>query len=199
MTSEGEELVGWFDGIARFCDSTLFAVAQDERHRRAAVLDVLMRNARLLDKSEVDESGVLYQPAAFVLAAASKYTRTVPNPGHWGAALENVRNLRLQLTLASIAPLGLDPGTAASIFKDHFTEALIQAGVTGHQSQLDETNRQLALALSINWGMRFLLAYSLETVSPARHDSSPRDLGWLHDLASRDLATAPVSSALASE
>lgn len=191
MTSEGEELAGWFDGIVRFCDSTLFAVAEDERHRRAAALDVLTRNARLLS-TPVDDSGALYQPAVFVLAAATRLTRTMPNAGHWTAALDNVRNLRLGLPIASTAQLGLNPGTAASILKDHFTEALIQAGVGGQQSQLDETNRQLALALSINWGMRFLLAYSLETNSPPRVGSAPRDLGWLHDLAGRRKASAPA-------
>lgn len=190
-----EKLVSWFDELTRFSEVTLFAVARDERHRRAAILDVLTSNARKLNAGNVDSGGALYQPAAFVLAATSKLTGLVPNVSHWRSALENVHKLREDLAAVQRSQLGLSAGSAATILKNHFTEALVQAGVAGLPSTLDEDDCSIALGLSINWGIRFIVAYALETALPERKprrggqkagtQRSAEGLAWLQGVVSR--------------
>jgi len=65
-----------------------------------------------------------------------------------------------------------------AIFKAEFGEAIRQAGLIEGASFLSKEDRQVAVGLAINWGMRLLLAYAVET--PRRRRSSKRkDLTWL--------------------
>ena len=65
---------------------------------------------------------------------------------------------------AESATVGLEIGSPALLFKQEFDEAINQASVAGGVSYLNKEDRQVALALAINWGMRLLLAYALECV-----------------------------------
>ena len=71
------------------------------------------------------------------------------------AAADNVARLDAQL-LGETSPW-LEDG-AAAIFREHFLEALRQAGVARVPTILDAANRRTALGLAINWGLRFLIA-----------------------------------------
>jgi hypothetical protein len=88
--------------------------------------------------------------------------------------------------------LGLEIGNPAVVFKQEVDEAISQASVAGGVSYLNRENRQVALGLAINWGMRLLLAYALKC-SPSTNRSSRKDLAWLASLV-RPLLTAPTTS-----
>ncbi len=52
------------------------------------------------------------------------------------------------------------------LFKAEFVEAIRQAGLVEDTSFLSKEDRQVAIGLAVNWGMRLLLAYALETPRP---------------------------------
>jgi hypothetical protein len=85
----------------------------------------------------------------------------------------------------------LEVGSPAVIFKQAFDESINQAAVAGGVSYLSKENRQVALGLAINWGMRLLLAYALECRRSAATDL--RDLGWVANLV-EPLLSAPSSA-----
>jgi hypothetical protein len=100
--------------------------------------------------------------------------------GHWRAALDNLYDLRQQLATyrPQSAAFGLDLGNPATLFKEEVGEAIRQAGLVDDSSFLSKNDRQVAIGLAINWGMRLLLAYALETRPPDR-PSGVKDLTWL--------------------
>jgi hypothetical protein len=153
---------------------------------------VLCRHARHLVASDLDDRGALYAPACFALAAACRWLGVHPSADQWRAALTSVVTLSTRVvTLGpALQHAGLRLGSPAEIFKGLCDEAWIQAGVTDRPTILDQANRQLALGLAINWGLRFLVAYAL-AVPPARRASEEgfQDLAWLRDLVA-PLATA---------
>lgn len=174
------DLNEWFQSVQRLTEASLFSIAPDGPHREAVVLDALRRNARIVYMAELEPDGKLYSPLCFFLAAACRQLRTDLGVGHWRAALDNVRQLRKQLagSRSESAFVGLDLGTPAAIFKAEFGEAIRQAGLIEGASFLSKEDRQVAVGLAINWGMRLLLAYAVET--PRRRRSSKRkDLTWL--------------------
>ena len=81
-------------------------------------------------------------------------------------------------TRAAFAELGLEIGSPAVQFKQDLDEAINQAGIAGGVSYHDKENRQVALDLAINWGMRFLLAYAVDCF-PSKRCSNRKDLAWL--------------------
>src|ERR1035438_8956975 len=83
-------------------------------------------------------------------------------------------------------PRGIRNGRAGDwqpsrALKQELREAINQAALAGGVSYLSKEDRQIALGLAINWGMRLLLAYALECPSMTR--SNRKDLPWIADLA----------------
>jgi hypothetical protein len=186
------QLHDWFESVSRLSEESLFSVAPDGPHRDAVVLDTLMRNARILSQAELDNEGKLYSPLCFFLAAACRRLGTSLAAGHWRAAMNNVIDLQSRLVSArdeSFA-VGLDIGSPAVVFKREFDEALHQSGLAGGASYLGKEDREVALGLGINWGMRFLIAYALEC---SRSNGSDRkDLAWVGNVV-RPLITSDGS------
>ena len=77
--------------------------------------------------------------------------------------------------------VGLEIGSPAVIFKHQFDEAINQAALAGGVSYLSKENREVALGLAINWGMRFLLAYAFECCR-SMTGSNRKDLAWVANL-----------------
>ncbi|HEX4229096.1 MAG TPA: hypothetical protein VHZ07_10520 [Bryobacteraceae bacterium] len=185
-TAIAAELDEWFQSVARLTDAGLFSIAPDGPHRDAVVLDALRRNARTVYEAELDTDGRLYSPICFFLAAACRQVGVPLRIGHWRAALDNVRNLQRQLGISRSESLdvGLDLGSPATIFKAEFDEAVRQAGLIDGVSFLSKKDREVALGLAINWGIRLLLTYSVSTSRPPQ-PSKHKDLAWLADRVAR--------------
>ncbi|MEO8657056.1 MAG: hypothetical protein ABI693_01220 [Bryobacteraceae bacterium] len=136
-----------------------------------------------MSEAKLATDGKLYSPICFFLAAACRRLQTTLGVGHWRAALENVRDLqnRLATSRSDSDHIGLDIGTPATLFKAEFDEAIRQAGLIDGTSFLSKEDRQVALGLAINWGVRLLLAYAVET-RPSSPLSERQDLAWLAEL-----------------
>ncbi len=179
------ELRDWFTAIVRLWSSVCFDWSNSPEHRDAAVLEILTRNAKLLLNSSLDRRGDLYRPLTLSLAAICRQFDVVPTQRHWLAALRNVEEMCRRIDSAKSERLALAVGTPASILKELFCEALINAGVTDRPTLLVEENRRVSLGLALNWGLRLLIAYALE-MSPTRsRDSQVHDLRWLRSLLAR--------------
>lgn len=183
ISSVAGQLDGWFQSVLRLSDEGVFSIAPEGPHRRAVILDVARRNARILLNIGAEGSGEIYSPLCFFLAAACRLLGISLGTGHWCAALENVSGLRhkLQLSRAESHGLGLDTGSPSMLFKQEFDEAVCQASLVGGTGRLSEGDRHVALGLAINWGMRLLLAKALE-VPPAPREPQVRDLAWVSEL-----------------
>jgi hypothetical protein len=173
------QLHDWFGSILRLTEESLFSVAPEGPHRDAVVLDTLRRNARILSQSELDNEGELYGPLCFFLAAGCRRLGTSLAAGHWRAAMNNVIDLknRLVSTRDESYAVGLDIGSPAVVFKREFDEAIHQSGLAGGASYLCKEDREVALGLAINWGMRLLIAYALECSRSLGSDR--KDLAWV--------------------
>jgi hypothetical protein len=183
LLSAAKQLDDWFRSILHVSDETLFGMAPEGPHRDAVVLDALRRNARILSQSDLDDEGKLYSPLCFFLAAACRKLGASLGVGHWRAALENVIHLqqRLVSARAESAIVGLETGSPVVLFKQELNEAINQAAIVGGAGYLDREDRQVALGLAINWGMRLLLAYASGYTRPAT-DAGRKDLAWLAGL-----------------
>ena len=73
--------------------------------------------------------------------------------------------------------VSLDIGSPAVVFKREFDEAIHQSGLAGSASYLCKEDREVALGLAINWGMRLLIAYALECSRSTGSDR--KDLAWV--------------------
>ena len=188
LNSVAEQLHGWFLSIVRVLDESLFSIVPEGPHRDAVVLDALKRSASLLSQSEVDSEGKLYSPLCFFLAAACRKLGLSLGVGHWRAALENVVRLQGQIVSARAesAIVGLELGSPVAIFKQEFEEAINQSAVAGGVSYLNKEDRQVALGLAVNWGMRLLLAYASDC-SGLTNDPTRRDLAWVANLIDPEL------------
>lgn len=176
------QLADWFTEIVRLWSSAYFDWSTSPNHRDAAVLEILSRNAKVMLEAPLDSQGNLYKPLTLVLAAACRRHGVVPTARHWLAALQNVLEVRSRVASAGAQQFALPVGTAASLFKDLFCEALVHAGVTDRPTILVEENRRASLGLALNWGLRFLLAYALEIRPSRSHGREARDLRWVHSL-----------------
>jgi hypothetical protein len=183
LQATAAELTGWFADIVRLWSAACFDWSTSPEHRDAAILETLSRNAKLILDAQVDPKGDLYKPLTMALAAACRRHGVIPAERHWLAALRNVQDLRRCVASADPERFALPIGTPASVFKDLFCEALVQAGVTDRPTILVEENRRASLGLAINWGLRFLLAYAAEMRPPRSHGRREvRDLSWVHSL-----------------
>lgn len=189
-----EQLHDWFSNILRLTDESLFSIVPEGPHRNAVVLDVLKRNARTLLQNELDAEGKLYSPLCFFMAAACRKLGTALAVGHWRAAVDNVIHLQERLVSAGpeFAKNGLEIGSPAVFFKREFDEAISQAAVAGGVSYLNKEDREVALGLAINWGMRLLLAYALPYTRSV-NGSNRKDLAWVASLV-RPLVAASATS-----
>jgi hypothetical protein len=180
-----QALTDWFQSVQRLTDAGLFGIAPEGPHRDAIVLDALRRYGKAIYNARLDAEGKLYSPLCYFLAAACRRLRASLGIGHWRAALDNLRDL--QERLATYRPesvaIGLDLGTPATLFKGEFDEAIRQAGLVDDTSFLSKEDREVAIGLAINWGIRLLLAYALEKPRPDQ-PSKRRDLAWLAELLS---------------
>jgi hypothetical protein len=88
--------------------------------------------------------------------------------------------------------VGLEIGSPAVLFKQELGEAINQAALAGGVSYLNKEDRQIALGLAINWGMRLLLAYALECCRSIT-SSNRKDLAWIANLVG-SLLTSSTSS-----
>jgi hypothetical protein len=177
-----DRLAKWFEGVRKELEGTLFAVAPEGPHREAAVYELLSHHARLLRDAPVDSKGALYNSLVLELAAACRVLGVTLGADRWAAAVENVDDVEKSVSEAPnhLGPLGLSIGTRAQVFKQLFAEALADAGVVGVPTVLNEENRRLALGLSVNWGMRLLLAYAVECHPHAKPGARHKmDLTWI--------------------
>lgn len=172
------QLHDWFESVSHLTEESLFSVAPKGPHRDAVVLDTLKRNTRILS-AELDNEGRLYGPLCFFLAAACRRLGTSLTAGHWRAAVNNVVDLQNRLASArdDSYAVGLDIGSPAVVFKREFDEAIHQSGLVGGACYLGKEDRDVALGLAINWGMRLLIAYALEC--SRSKDSDRKDLAWV--------------------
>lgn len=183
------DLSEWFQSVQRLAEASLFSIGSEGPHRDAVILDALRRNARIVYQAQLEPNGRLYSPICFFLAAACRQLKTDLGAGHWRAALDNVGDLRKRLasSRSDSVSVGLDIGTAAVLFKGEFDEAIRQSGLIDGASFLSREDRQVALGLAVNWGMRLLLAYAVETPRQAL-PSERHDLAWLAERVSPSLA-----------
>jgi hypothetical protein len=178
--SAAVQLHGWFESILRLTEESLFSIAPEGPHRDAVVLDTLKRNARMiLSQADLDNEGKLYGPLCFFLAAACRRLGTSLAAGHWRAAMNNVIDLQNRLVSArdESYAVGLDIGSPAVVFKREFDEAIRESGLAGGASYLGKEDREFALGLAINWGMRLLIAYALEC--SGLEDGDRKDIAWV--------------------
>lgn len=194
LETAAAELANWFSEIVRLWSSVYFDWSTSPAHRDAAILEVLSRNGKTIIGAPLDSRGDLYKPLTLALAAASRRHGVVPTARHWVSALQNVREVRSRVASAGAERFALPFGTAASLFKDLFCEALVHAGVTDQRTILVEENRRASLGLALNWGLRFLLAYALEIKPAPPRNRKARDLQWVHSLIGTPQAGAPSRS-----
>jgi hypothetical protein len=175
----------WFDGVANLILKAESEVAPAGPHRDAVVLNILTRNARQLREIDIDRKGALYTPLCFLLATACHRLGIKLGEGHWESAIAHVISLNRQLgTLRNAsAGVGLEIANPVRLFKEQMDEALLNAGVAGVPTFLDAEGRRIALGLAINWGIRLLCAYALESEVPV--EPTRRDLGWIRELLTR--------------
>lgn len=186
-----QALHGWFEEVLRLADQGLFGIVPEGPHRGAVVLGVLTRNARIVFDAKIDEEGELYSPLSLFLAAGCRKLKVSLGVGHWRAAVDNVARLNGQMVApGKSTEVALDLGSPAAIFLQELSEAILQAGLAGARSYLDRENKEIALGLAINWGMRFLLAYALECPR-RRRSKGAKDLAWIRDLLSNAPARRP--------
>ena len=172
------ELDVWFTSVA---DLSARAFRwQRDRHGDAAVLHVLRRQAARLRSSRLAEDGASYTSLCLFLAAACRALNFRLEARHWVAA---VRSVGEQRGLPSANTLGVSLGSPAERFKMLLDDAIDAAGLGAQATVLDEKNRQLALGLAVNWGVRALLAYATEVRRrPMRGARTRHDLVWIRSL-----------------
>jgi hypothetical protein len=167
-------LDAWFRSLRGALDLTLFSVGSDEPHRRASVLTVLTRHVGLLEAA-ADQPVVALREVAFVLAAATHRLGVVPSEREWHAAVNNFVVLDAQLSEAARYSAWV-PSSAVEVFRDQFAETLRHAGVAQRPTSLDAANRRTALGLSVNWGMRYLVAVAASLADVEVTDRAAREV-----------------------
>lgn len=154
-TKAAASLDRWFTGLRATLDKTVFAVGLSEPHQRAAALNVVTRHVAQLETAiEQSQAAAEVREIAWILAGATRYLGAAVRQPQWLSAAENVARLDAQLDGLGSAWVA----DAVSIFRDHFFDALRQAGVTRHPTLLGPVDRKTALGLSVNWGLRYLIA-----------------------------------------
>ena len=145
----------WFDDLRGTLDKTVFAVGTSAPHQRAAALNVVTRHVAQLEAAvSAGQQVVEVREVAWILAGATRVLGAKLGREKWLSAAQNVSRLDAQVDGLGSAWVG----DVVSIFRDQFFEALRQAGVTRDTTILGPADRKAALGLSINWGLRYLIA-----------------------------------------
>ncbi len=180
VDSVARALSEWFVGMVVLHDESYFGIASTKDHRGAIVLSVLTRSAKELIETPVDRKGRSYAPLCRMLAAACRRLGVEPGPRHWGQAIHGVAKQALPRGIPEAERFGLGQESLVMLFKGLMDECLVNAGVTHRPTILDRVNRRTSLGLAINWGLRFLLSYSLHaTGARSRAGEDRRDLAWI--------------------
>lgn len=155
----------WFrSGFAAFVEA--FSSITDDPERRDAIFrEVLARNAPKLVDAALDRRGELFAPTLLALGAACRLEGVLPDERNWGEALDAVVKSESQSIAASMFVF-VRTG-AAIVFKTELAQALLNAGVAGVPTMLDQDGQALALRVAIHAGMRFLIAYAREATEAA--------------------------------
>ncbi len=167
-------LDAWFRDVRGALDITLFSVGGDPAHRRASVLTVLTRHVGLLAAATEQPVRALRE-TTMILAAATHRLAVMPGEREWHAAASNVVTLDAQLSQAAPQSPWV-PSSAAEVFRDQFAETLRHAGVAQAPTVLDAGNRNTALGLSVNWGMRYLVAVAASLADVEVTDRGAREV-----------------------
>lgn len=167
-------LDSWFRHVRAALDETLFSVGGDPAHRRASVLTVLTRHVGLL-AAAAEQPVLAIRETTFILAAATHRLGVMPGEREWHTAASNVVALDAQLSEAASQSPWV-PSSAAEVFRDQFTETLRHAGVAQAPTVLDAGNRNTALGLSVNWGMRYLVAVAASLAEVEITDRAVREV-----------------------
>lgn len=145
----------WFTQLRTTLDNTVFAVGASEAHQRAAARNVVTRHVIELEAAVAAGQPVIeLREIAWILAGTTRTLGLTLRRAQWLAAAQNVVRLVEQVE-ALPSPW---VGDAVSIFREQFLETLRQAGVTRAATNLGPENRTTALGLSVNWGLRYLIA-----------------------------------------
>ena len=176
-------LDAWFRDALRALQSVVRPTASSDELRRAATLGIVGSCARRLVHASADDPA-LYEDVMLVLCGACLYLRVTPDARAWRAALQALRDAH-GTEAASAGRVYPTLGKPSKLFKHLLDGALVHAGVTDQATILDRANRDRALGLAVNWGLRFLLAYAAE-----RETRLPSDVA-------RALRIAPATSAMA--
>lgn len=175
LSATATELHEWFTSVAAISGKAFGW--QRDRVGNAALLHVLRRQAARLRSSRLADDGSTYTPLCLFLAAACRVLELPLTQRHWLAALRNVIE---QEFAEGGEEVGVALGTASQRFKMLLDDAIDAAGFGPQVTILDEKNRRLALGLSVNWGIRTLLAYAAEAkATRSRGPRGTRDLSWL--------------------
>lgn len=159
----GQRLSSWFrSSLPSFIEAFGLSQEPTAAQRSARCLQVLRYAASRVVGAPSDAHS--FARTCMVLAAASQYLGVEPDIGNWEAAYANVTSL--QASSSVYTSVGAHYFGAVATFKDQFDQALMNAGVAGVPTTLDEQNRRTALLLAMNWGMRFLIALALEMPPP---------------------------------
>lgn len=169
------ELTEWFERVFESIQKSLFGIVPEGPHRDAVVVDWMIRNARILHRKDLAEPAQLYTPLVFFLAAACQHLRARLTPGHWRAALENVCQ---SLRVPGLEAFGLPLDSPAFRFKAELDAAIEQAGLIDRASLLNKEDREVAIGLGVNWGIRVLLASVANYPNPVEV-AGRRDRTWL--------------------
>jgi hypothetical protein len=169
------ELAEWFDSVSDLTQKSLFGIAPQGPHRDAVVVDSMIRNARIIYRSELGREDNLYSPLCFFLVACCRHLAAHLGTGHWRAALENLCQSK---QLPGLEAFGLPLGTPAYRFKAELDAAIEQAGFIDRTSLLNREDRKVAVGLGINWAIRLLLACAADYPNPVESPGH-KDFSWL--------------------
>lgn len=160
----------WFSHYLALYEGVLARVASDDRHRRAATQEALKTNASLLfeDPENLGEDEQGFCVVCKVVCACCLVLGVTPTASHWQAAIQNTQGLAEELADAEARSFA---GSPSRVLSDPFIGALRDAGFADKPSSLNQKNKELALGLAINWGLRLLLASALEGENGASENS----------------------------
>lgn len=160
------ELSRWFEeGLTCYEGVTSGLAGGDPSRARLVAHGAIERAAqKLVARSAEQDRSALFSSTCILLGAASQLLGLRVTPENWKAALENVLELEPKLSEAQAAGFGI-PACTSALFLEELGTQLDHAGFVRAPSDLNEANRRRALALAINFGLRFLVAIGLEPSS----------------------------------
>lgn len=153
----------WFrEGRSRYEEVTKSLAGGDQGRSQLFAHGAIERSAnKLLERREDEDLSFLFSSTCIFLGAASQFLGLRVTAENWKAAIENVLGIERQLSDAQAVAFGI-PDSASALFLSELGTQLDNAGFARVPSVLNQENRRRALALAINFGLRFLIAIGLE-------------------------------------